>query len=78
MIYQFIICLDLTHFAWKFAEAPPEQQRKMQLLLNLRLRDLTPVPRKPLKTVMDEIGPAPRPRGLTPEILDTSLSRTVS
>ena len=41
-----------------FAQVSPEDQRKIQLLLDLRLRDLTisPLPRKSLQTVMDEIG----------------------
>ena len=41
-----------------FAEISPEDQRKIQLLLDLRLRDLTisPLPRKTLQALMDEIG----------------------
>ena len=39
-----------------FAQASPEDHRKIQLLLDLRLRDLTVSPHKPLQTVMDEIG----------------------
>ena len=41
-----------------FTQVSPEDQRKIQLLLDLRLRDLTisPPPRKSLQTVMDEIG----------------------
>ena len=41
-----------------FAQVSPEDQRKIQLLLDLRLRDLTisPPPRKSLQIVMDEIG----------------------
>jgi hypothetical protein len=43
-------------------------------LLSLRLRDLTTAPGKSLKAVMDEIGARAEACGLTPEILDTSLS----
>ena len=41
-----------------FAQVSPEDQRKIQLLLDLRLRDLTisPLPRKSLQALMDEIG----------------------
>ncbi len=41
-----------------FAQISPEDQRKVQLLLDLRLRDLTisPPPQRSLQTVMDEIG----------------------
>jgi len=56
-----------------FAEASPEEQRKIQLLLSLRLQDLTAAPGKSLKTVMDEIGTRAEARGLTPEILESLL-----
>ena len=48
-----------------FAQVSPEDQRKIQLLLDLRLRDLTisPLPRKSLQAVMDEIGKTPPPAG---------------
>lgn len=39
-----------------FATASTEEQRKIELLLRLRLQDLTLGPHKPLKVVMDEIG----------------------
>ena len=59
-----------------YTQVSPEDQRKIQLLLNLRLRDLTvsPVPRKPLQTVMDEIGKNAAARGLTPAILESLLN----
>ncbi len=56
-----------------FAAASPEDQRKMQLLLSLRLQDLTTPPGKPLQAVMDEIGARAAARGLTPEILESLL-----
>lgn len=56
-----------------FTEASPEEQRKIQLLLSLRLQDLTAAQGKPLKTVMDEIGTRAEARGLTPEILESLL-----
>ena len=56
-----------------FAAASPEDQRKIQLLLSLRLQDLTNPQGKPLKAVMDEIGARAAARGLTPEILESLL-----
>jgi len=59
-----------------FAQVSPEDQRKIQLLLDLRLRDLTmsPLPRKSLQTLMDEIGKNAAARGLTPDGLESLLS----
>jgi hypothetical protein len=59
-----------------FTQASPEDQRKIQLLLDLRLRDLTisPLPRKSLQTVMDEIGNHAAARGLTPAGLEPLLN----
>ena len=56
-----------------FAAAPTEEQRKIELLLRLRLQDLTRGPQRPLKVVMDEIGEQAEARGLTPEILESLL-----
>ena len=59
-----------------FTQVSPEDQRKIQLLLDLRLRDLTisPPPRKSLQTVMDEIGKNAAARGLTPDGLESLLN----
>jgi len=56
-----------------FAAASMEEQRKLQLLLSLRLRELMSRPVRPLKEVMDEIGRKAEARGLTPEIVDSLL-----
>ena len=56
-----------------YAAASPEEQWKMQVLLSLRLRDLTIKPRRSLDVVMDEIGAEAEARGLTPEILESIL-----
>ena len=56
-----------------FAAASPEDQRKMQLLLSLRLQDLTTPQGKPLKAVMDEIGARAAACGLTLQILESLL-----
>ncbi len=59
-----------------FAQVSPEDQRKIQLLLDLRLRDLTisPLPRKSLQALMDEIGNSAAARGLTPAGLELLLN----
>ena len=56
-----------------FAAASTEEQRKIELLLRLRLQDLTLGPQRPLQVVMDEIGEQAAARGLTPEILESLL-----
>lgn len=56
-----------------FSTASEEDRRKMQLLLNLRLRELVNSPPRPLKEIMDEIGAEAQARGLTPEILESIL-----
>lgn len=59
--------------AQAFSAASPEDQRKMQLLLRLRLRELTSRRARPLREIMDEIGRSAEARGLTPEILESLL-----
>ena len=57
-----------------YAAATPAEQWKMQVLLSLRLQDLTIAPRRrSLDTIMDEIGAEAEARGLTPEILESIL-----
>jgi hypothetical protein len=56
-----------------FAAASDEERRKLQLLLRLRLRELTTRPSRSLKEIMDEIGRDAEARGLTPEILESLL-----
>lgn len=52
-----------------YARASPEEQAKIQLLLRLRLRELTPLPDISLSGLLDEIGAEAEAKGLTPEIL---------
>jgi hypothetical protein len=56
-----------------FANAPAEERRKLELLLSLRLRELTSAPTRPLRQIMDDMGAKAESRGLTPEILDSLL-----
>jgi hypothetical protein len=56
-----------------FAEATDEQRRKLQLLLSLRLRELTAGPTRSLGEIMDDAGQRARDQGLTPELLESLL-----
>jgi hypothetical protein len=56
-----------------FSTASVADRRKLQLLLSLRLRELTARPARPLKEVMDEMGREAEARGLTPDILESLL-----
>ncbi len=68
------ITIEVDEAAAKaFAEASPGEQQKLQILLSLRLQELTATPGRTLQTVMDEIGMAAEARGLTPDILETLL-----
>ena len=56
-----------------YAAATPEEQRGIQVLLSLRLQDLTDGPARPLREVIDEMSRRAAERGLTPEILESLL-----
>lgn len=51
----------------------PEERRKLELLLSLRLRELIDQPARPLSEIMDEIGRQAEAKGMTPELLDSLL-----
>jgi hypothetical protein len=55
--------------AQAFVGARPEDRRKIELLLGLRLRELTHDVGKPLRQIMDEIGESAERNGLTDEKL---------
>ena len=59
--------------ARSFCEASPEDRRKLELLLRLRLRELTLGRVRPLKEIMDEIGADAEAKGLTPGMLESML-----
>ena len=59
--------------AQRFSEASPEERRKLELLLRLRLRELTLGRARPLQDIMDEIGTDAEAKGLTPEKLESML-----
>ncbi len=57
--------------AQSFSEASPEERRKLEVLLRLRLRELTLGRVRPLKEIMDEIGTEAEAQGLTPEMMES-------
>ncbi len=59
--------------ARSFFEARPEERRKMEILLDLRLRELTSKDARCLKEIMDEIGSQAEAKGLTPEMVESIL-----
>ncbi len=56
-----------------YSTASADEQQKLQMLLRLRLRELTSHPQRPLSDIMDEIGRHAEARGLTPDLLDSLL-----
>ncbi|WP_084696269.1 hypothetical protein [Salisaeta longa] len=59
--------------AQAYRAASEEERRKIDSLLNLKLRSATRS-QVSLKTYMDEISRRAKQRGLTPEILDSLLN----
>jgi len=62
----------IPEVAKAFRSASESERKKMELLLNLRLLEVTRS-RKPLEQVMREIARSARERGLTEDILDDLL-----
>ena len=57
-----------------FKEAQPKEQKKMEALLSLWLKEIATTENLSLKEVMDDIGRTAQERGLTPEILESILN----
>jgi hypothetical protein len=70
-IDQITISVD-SEVADAYRAASDEDRRKLDLLVNLRLRDATRS-KSSLKDVMREISRNAQQRGLTPEILESIL-----
>lgn len=67
------ITIQVTpEIAKAFRSASASERKKMELLLNLRLLEVTRTS-KPLEQVMREISRSARERGLTEEILNEIL-----
>ena len=56
-----------------FSSAHSDERRKLQLLLSLRLQELTSRRTRPLQEIMDEMGAKAAAEGLTPEMLNSLL-----
>jgi hypothetical protein len=56
-----------------YQSASIEEQKKIQLLLRLRLRELTDSPRLSLQQIMREIAEEAQRNGLTEEMLEDLL-----
>jgi hypothetical protein len=73
MITTETITIQVTpEIAQAFRSATEAERKKMELLLNLRLLEVTRT-RKPLEQVMREISRSAQERGLTEDILDQLL-----
>ncbi len=59
--------------ALAYSQASVEEQKKIQLLLRLRVCELFAQSNVSLQQIMDDIGAKAEARGLTPEILKTLL-----
>jgi hypothetical protein len=59
-----------------YQAASAREQRQLQVLLRLRLRELTSRPARSLDDVLDEVGRAAEARGLTADMLDSMLGES--
>jgi len=64
-----------TDVANAYRIASEEERRKLDLLVNLRLRDATRT-KSSLKQIMGEISQNAQERGLTPDILQSILDES--
>jgi hypothetical protein len=73
MLSNETITIQVTpEVAKAFRSATEAERKKMELLLNLRLLEVTRT-RKPLEQVMREISRSAKSRGLTEDVLDDLL-----
>ncbi|MCX7109388.1 MAG: hypothetical protein NTX45_04465 [Proteobacteria bacterium] len=59
--------------AQTFFNAPEEEKHKLQLLMSLRLQELTVGLTRNLSEIMDEMGAYSETQGMTPDILESLL-----
>jgi hypothetical protein len=62
--------------AGAYAKASMEDQKKIQLILSLRLQELVASADVPLRAVMDQLSDHAEAGGLTPELLESTLHET--
>lgn len=70
---QITISVD-ADLAEIYRSASESERRKLDLLINLRLRDVLAPSKKSLSTLMDEISREAQRNGMTPEILTSILN----
>jgi hypothetical protein len=71
------ISLEVDSDAAKaFSAASPADRRNLQLLLSLRLRELTTKPSRPLREVMEEIAANAAANGMTPQLSSSPSIRS--
>ncbi len=73
MVDQITVCVD-SDVANRYRSASDHDRRKLDLLVNLRLRDATESG-KSLRESILEISRRAQRRGLTPEILQSILEK---
>jgi len=56
-----------------FKTAPPEEQKKMEVLLSLWLKEIAATNTRSLKEIMEEIGRKAQEKGMTPKTLESLL-----
>jgi hypothetical protein len=56
-----------------YKAAPPDNQKKIQALVSLWLRDLATAEPATLKEIMSDVSKKAQARGLTPELLESLL-----
>ena len=69
---QITISVD-ADLAEIYYSASESERRKLDLIINLRLRNVLASPKKSLLTLMDEISREAQSNGMTPEILQSIL-----
>jgi hypothetical protein len=57
-----------------YRSAKAEDQKKIQLLLRIFLREISTAPPHSLDEIMDTISDRAKTRGLTPELLESMLN----
>lgn len=70
---QITISVD-ADLAEIYRSASESERRKLDLLINMRLRNILTRPKKSLSILMDEISQEAQRNGMTPEILESILS----
>jgi len=74
MATEFLTIQVDAEAAEAFKAAPPEEKRKIEVLLSLWLKELAAADTVSLKNLMNDISSKAEERGLTPQVLDCILN----